>query len=152
MHSSWSEWVIVMPWVLVPHTQAYRFKSVSQRQHPKPTFWEAGIGSWDPTHCALTSSQHCSYSLLLFLDEWRVTLNTLGPLVAQMVKNLPEKQEMQVWSLGWEDPLKKEMATHCSIPAWRIPWTEEPGGIQSTGSQRVWHKRATFAFFLCSFF
>ena len=79
MHSSWSEWVIVMPWVLVPHTQAYRFKSVSQRQHPKPTFWEAGIGSWDPTHCALTSSQHCSYSLLLFLDEWRVTLNTLGP-------------------------------------------------------------------------
>ena len=44
-------------------------------------------------------------------------------------------QEMQVQSLGWEDPLEKEMATHSSILAWEIPWTEEPGGLQSTGSQ-----------------
>ena len=56
-----------------------------------------------------------------------------------MVKNLPEVQEMQVQSLGQEDPLEKEMATHCSILAWRIPRTEEPGGLQSTGSQRVGH-------------
>ena len=56
-----------------------------------------------------------------------------------MVKNLPAVQEMQVQSLGQEDPLEKEMATHCSILAWRIPWTEEPGGLQSTGSQRVGH-------------
>ena len=48
-------------------------------------------------------------------------------------------QEMQVQSLGWEHPLEKEMATHSSIPAWRIPWTEEPGGLQSTGLQRVGH-------------
>ena len=48
-------------------------------------------------------------------------------------------QEMQVSFLGWEDPLEKEMATHCSIHAWKIPWTEEPGGLQSLGSQRVRH-------------
>ena len=59
--------------------------------------------------------------------------------MAQMVKNLPAKQETQVQSLGWEDTLEKEMATHPSILAWRIPWTEEPDGLQSTGSQRVGH-------------
>ena len=52
-------------------------------------------------------------------------------------------QETRVWSLGWEDPLEKEMATHSSILAWRIPWTEEPGGLQSMGSQRVGHNWAT---------
>ena len=57
--------------------------------------------------------------------------------MAQMVKNLPARQGTQVGSLGWEDPLEKEMATHTSILAWRIPWTEEPGGLQSMGSQRV---------------
>ena len=61
-------------------------------------------------------------------------------LVAQMVKNLPEMQETQVQSLDQEDPLKKGMATHCSILAWRIPWAEEPGGLQHIGSQRVRHK------------
>ena len=60
-------------------------------------------------------------------------------LVAQMVKNLPAMQETQVQSLSWEDPLEKEMATQSSILAWKIPWTEEPGGLQSTGSQRVRH-------------
>ena len=56
-----------------------------------------------------------------------------------MIKNPPAKQEMQVQSLGWEYPLEKEMATHSSILAWRTPWTEEPGGLQSMGSQRVGH-------------
>ena len=51
--------------------------------------------------------------------------------------------ETWVWSLGWEDPLEKEMTTHSSILACRIPWTEEPGGLQSTGSQRVGHDWAT---------
>ena len=50
-------------------------------------------------------------------------------LVAQSVKKLPARQETQVSFLGWEDPLEKEMATHCSILAWRIPWTEGPGGL-----------------------
>ena len=60
-------------------------------------------------------------------------------LVAQMVKNLAATQETRVRSLGWEDTPEKGMATHSSILAWRIPWTEEPGGIQSMGSQRVRH-------------
>ena len=54
-----------------------------------------------------------------------------------MVKNLPAVQETQVQSLGWEDPLEKGMATHSSIPAWRVPWTEESGGLPFMGSQRV---------------
>ena len=52
-------------------------------------------------------------------------------------------QETRVQSLGWEDPLEKEMATHFSILTWRIPWTEEPGGLQSTGSQTVGHDWAS---------
>ena len=56
-----------------------------------------------------------------------------------VVKNPPAKQEMRFQSLGREDPLEKEMATHSSILAWRISWTEEPGGLQSMGSQRVKH-------------
>ena len=60
-------------------------------------------------------------------------------LMAQTVKNLLAMQETWVRSLGWEDPLEKEMATHSSILAWRIPWTEEPGGLQSMGLQRVGH-------------
>ena len=56
-----------------------------------------------------------------------------------MVKNLPAKQETQVPSQGWEDPLENGMATHSSIIAWRIPYTEEPPGLQSMGLQRVRH-------------
>ena len=56
-----------------------------------------------------------------------------------MVKNLPAVWATSVQPLGREEPLEKGMATHCSILAWRIPWTEEPGGLQSTGSQRVGH-------------
>ena len=58
-------------------------------------------------------------------------------LVAQMVKNLPAMPETHVRSLGQEDPLEKEMAAHSSILAWRIPWTEEPGGLESMGLQRL---------------
>ena len=54
-----------------------------------------------------------------------------------MVKNPPAMTETGVRSLGWEDPLEEGMATHSSIPAWKIPWVEEPGRLQSTGSQRV---------------
>ena len=60
-------------------------------------------------------------------------------LVSQMVKNPPAMQETQVLSLVREDPLEEGMTTHSSILAWRIPWTEEPGGLQSMGSQRVGH-------------
>ena len=60
-------------------------------------------------------------------------------LVTQTVKNLPAVQELQVQSLDWEDPLEEGMATHSSILVWRIPWTEEPGRLQSIGLQRVRH-------------
>ena len=59
--------------------------------------------------------------------------------MAQTVKCLSAMQETQVRSLGWEDPLEKEMAAHSSILAWKIPWTEEPGKLQPMGSQRVGH-------------
>ena len=60
-----------------------------------------------------------------------------------MVKNLPAMQETGVSSLGWEDLLEKEMATHCSILAWEMPWREEPGRLQPTGSERVRHDLVT---------
>ena len=60
-------------------------------------------------------------------------------LVAQMVKNVPAMQETWVQSLGWEDTLKKGQATHSNILAWKIPWREDSGSLQSTGSQRVRH-------------
>ena len=63
-------------------------------------------------------------------------------LVVQLVENGPVMQETLVWYLCWEDSLEKGMATHSSILAWKIPWTEEPGGLQSMGSQRVRHEWA----------
>ena len=66
-----------------------------------------------------------------------ISAQKLAFLVAQMVKHLPAIRETWVQSLGWEDPLEKEMATHSSTLAWKIPWTEEPGRLQSMGSQRV---------------
>ena len=68
-----------------------------------------------------------------------VLITQLSSLVAQMVKHLPTVRETQVQSLGWEDLLEKEMATHSSILAWKIPWMEEPGRLQSMGLQRVGH-------------
>ena len=64
---------------------------------------------------------------------------TLSSLVAQMVKNLPAMQEIQVQSLGQEDPLEKGVATHSNILAWEIPWIEKPGGLQAMELQRVRH-------------
>ena len=93
----------------------------------------------------------CFFSLVSLTTKWgliqvfdynmvwiRMTTERAS-LVAQRLKRLPAMRETWVRSLGWEDPLEKEMATHSSILAWRIPWTEEPGGLQSTGSQRVRH-------------
>ena len=64
-------------------------------------------------------------------------------LVAQVVKRLPTMRETQVQSLGWEDLLEKETATHSGILAWEVPWTEEPNGLQSTRSQKNWHDLVT---------
>ena len=84
-------------------------------------------------------------SLVLRLDNYKAYRLTglWASLVAQRLKRLPAMRETWVWSQGREDPLEKEMATHSSILAWRIPWAVEPGGVQSTGSQRVRHDWAT---------
>ena len=75
---------------------------------------------------------------LRYVAQWILQKgNDPESLVAQTVRNLPAMWETQVQSLGWEDPLEKGMTTHSSITAWRIPWTEEPGGLQSMGLQRV---------------
>ena len=90
-------------------------------------------------------------SIKKFSSNWRykqTVVNTIdrilftnkrASLVAHMVKNLPALQESEVWSLGQEDLLEKGTAAHSSILAWRIPWTEEPGGLPFTGLQRVRH-------------
>jgi len=70
-----------------------------------------------------------SYALAILIYLFPV--ESWDSLVAQLVKNLPKVQKTRVRSLGWEDPREKEMATHCSILAWKISWTEEPGGLQS---------------------
>ena len=74
-----------------------------------------------------------------FIELCKSLYHNRDSLVAQSVKNMPAVQETQVQSLGWEDPLEKEMATHSSILAWKISWTQEAGGLQSMGSQRVGH-------------
>ena len=72
-------------------------------------------------------------------QEAKLQYSVGASLVAQMIKNLPAMQETWVLSLGWEDPLAKGMPTHSSILAQKIPWTEEPGGLQSMGLHRVGH-------------
>ena len=106
------------------------------------------------TYCALTVCTNmvrrtplltliCEINTFVFAhaaqeEEERFLIHPLpASLVAQMVKNLPAMRETLVWSLGQEDPWEKEMAPHSSILAWKIPWTEEPGRLQSMGSQRV---------------
>ena len=86
---------------------------------------------WSYPVCTMAPRVSVAYKAAPF---WHLPLASLE---AQLVKNLPAIQETQVRSLDREDPLEGEMATHSSIRAWRIPWTEEPGRLQSTGSQRI---------------
>ena len=87
--------------------------------------------------------------------KWNKNLNLRHETLKYLWKYplpMQEMQEMQVQSLGWKDPLKEEMTTHYSILAWEIPWTEEPGGLQSMGSQRIghdWVTEHTLVSFLC---
>ena len=89
-----------------------------------------GYSPWGRKESDMTERLH--FTSLHFMDDE-------ASLVAQMVKHLAAMQKTWVQSLGQEDPLEKEMATHSSILAQRIPWMEEPGGLQSMGSQRVRH-------------
>ena len=96
----------------------------------------------------LLSSFICSIFLCLFILSNLLYLRS--SLVAQMVKHLSTMWETWVWSLGQEDPLEKEMGIHSSTIAWKIPWTEEPGWLQSMGSQRVrhdWETSLSFSLF-----
>ena len=79
----------------------------------------------------------CVVKIIYILNNLYVYIYVGASLVAQLVKNPPAMWETWVRSLGWEDPLEKGMATHSSILAWRTSWTEEAGGLQSMGSQRV---------------
>ena len=75
---------------------------------------------------------HPFFSVIFFKVKYK-----WASLRAQLVKNLPTMQETQIQSLGWEDPLQKDMATHSSILAWRVPWLEEPGRLLSMGPQKI---------------
>ena len=92
---------------------------------------------------------HCFFLHIFFLFSSTIDLYhhvSWASLVAQRLKRLPAMQETRVWSLGREDPLENEMANHSSILAWEIPWTEEPGGLKSKGSQsQRWLSNSTFA-------
>ena len=86
---------------------------------------------------AMNIQVHVSFQIRAFFIY--MPTSAVASLVAQRLKRLPAMRETWVRSLGQEDPLEKEMATHSSILAWRIPWMEEPGRLQSTGSQRAGH-------------
>ena len=93
--------------------------------------------------CSLSSIYTFNSYILFHRNKLYLVREGRSSLVAQTVKNLPAAQEAWVRSLGREDPLEEGLAAHSSILAWRIPGTEEPGGLQSTGSQRVRHDWAT---------
>ena len=85
-------------------------------------------------HLIIVKYIYVLYSIYIFICKLHINFKVF--LVAHMVKNLPAVQETWVWSLGQEDPLEKRMATRCSILAWRIPWTEEPGRLYSPWSHK----------------
>ena len=107
-----------------------------------------GVGSLSilqgifPTQESNRGLLHCRQILYqLSYQESQINVSDYRPMICLKGflggSDLPPMQETQVWSLSWEDPLEKGMSTHCSILAWRIPWTEKPGGLQSIRSQRV---------------
>ena len=104
-------------------------------------------------HSVAIENCYCNRKLLLLdvsptVNSWLhhcpSEIHSINSLVVQMVKNLPAMQETWVQSLGQEDPLEKGMATHSSVLVWRIPWTKEPGELQSMGLQRVRHDWASY--------
>ena len=116
------------------------------------------VTAWDRDYCCsrfIDKGTRCT-ELDLFKVSWMAIAklgfephqpSPLASLMVQTVKNLPAMRETRVWSLGKENPLEKGMATHSSILAWEIPRTEEPGGLQSMGLQRVGHNWVTNTFF-----
>ena len=98
------------------------------------------LALWKTNLDSILKSRDITFPTKVFIVKamvFPVVMYGCASLVAQMVKHLPAMQETRVRSLGLEDPLEKEMATHSSILTWRIPWTAETGGLQSMGLQRV---------------
>ena len=122
------------------------FKILFQEQRPQTQLNCGSSGFWTVNKILFLNS---NLILLLLLILWYCLRDVLASLVDQMVKILPAVQEIWVQSLGWEDPLEKGMTTPSAILAWRIPWTEEPGRLQSMGSKRAGHNWTTFAFTSC---
>ena len=129
-----------------------------------PETWVWSVGWEDPLEEGMaTHSSILAWRMSMNREDWQAIVHGVAKsqtrlgdqvqhstrtmrgasLVAQMLKNLPAMQETQVLSLGREDPLEKGISTHSSVLAWKIPWTEEPGGLQSIGLQRVSHDWVT---------
>ena len=131
-------------WILLSHKKECLWVSSDKVDEPRAYYTE-----WSESErerqilysniCIYMESRKMVLENLFTGQQWR----SKGGLAAQRLKRLPARRETRVQSLRREDPLEKEMATHSSILAWRIPWTEEPGRLQSTGSQRVGHNWAT---------
>ena len=124
-----------LDWRHVSYMILYMFQCHSPKSsHPLPL-------PQSPKDCSVHQCLFCYTFPKLLLTPgscfWSFLSLARSSLVAQSVQSLPTMWESQVQSLGQEDPLEKEMVTHCSILAWRIPQTEEPGRLQSMGSQRV---------------
>ena len=153
-HSSILAWRI--PWTTVhgvaksrawlsDFTFTFHFHALEKEMatHSSILAWR-NPGTEEPSGLPSMGSQSRTWLKWLSSSSSSLQINcTEASLIAQSVKNMPAMQETWVRSLGQEDPLEKEMATGSSILAWKIPWTVEPGGLQSTGSQRVGHDWAT---------
>ena len=110
--------------------QCMKVKSESEVAESCPT-----LGN--PMDCSPPGSSIHGIFQAIVLEWGAIAFSSIGAsLVAQVVKNLPAMQETWVRSLGWEDPLEKEMSIHSSTIAWKIPWMEEPGGLQSMGDRK----------------
>ena len=147
--------------LLTPWISFVRFWTLYQRTHtgstflclvPQPCLCDLFTTVYDYSSLILIAGSISVYEYstvyLNFILLWGFGQFILIIIQIALLKRLPAMQETWVRSLGWEDPLEKEMATHSSILAWRIPWMEEPGGLQSTGLQRVGHDWATSLHFM----
>ena len=125
----WRPWFI-RSHVRPGHNSFIRFLDDSGETYPQAGIWELPVKA--VTTVLFPTNQ---------LRKWFQLPQTPASKVVQWVKNPPAMQEMRVLSLGWEDPLEESVATHLSILARRVPWTEEPGGLQSIRLQRVGHDK-----------
>ena len=134
-------WLFAIPWTVAyqapPSTGFPRQQCWNGLPFPSPGNLpdpgiEPSLLHWRQTLYCLNHQGGLETQTMSFLNTLSLGWSWAS-FIAQSVKNLPAMQETQVRFLGWEDPLEKEMATHSSILAWRIPWTEEPGRLQSTG-------------------